>query len=153
MSTRGTRSTASRSESRPTVPHHAGRILPDPAEAEKVHIESLSAITLSTHDMEAAVRFYEALGFKMKYGGADQAFTSFAVGSSFLNLVADARGPINWWGRVIFHVSDVDALYRRALAAELYPDFEPRDAPWGERYFHIVDPDGHELSFARPLEE
>jgi len=27
----------------------------------------------------------------------------------------------------------------------------PRDASWGERYFHMPDPDGHELSFARPL--
>jgi uncharacterized glyoxalase superfamily protein PhnB len=27
----------------------------------------------------------------------------------------------------------------------------PSDAPWGERYFHIRDPDGHELSFARRL--
>jgi uncharacterized glyoxalase superfamily protein PhnB len=27
----------------------------------------------------------------------------------------------------------------------------PRDAEWGERFFHLVDPDGHELSFARPL--
>ncbi|MCY3569357.1 MAG: VOC family protein, partial [Chloroflexi bacterium] len=25
-------------------------------------------------------------------------------------------------------------------------------APWRERYFHIVDPDGHEISFAKPLE-
>jgi hypothetical protein len=25
------------------------------------------------------------------------------------------------------------------------------NAPWGERCFHIHDPDGHELSFARPL--
>ncbi len=24
-----------------------------------------------------------------------------------------------------------------------------RDAEWGERYFHIIDLDGHELSFAR----
>ena len=27
----------------------------------------------------------------------------------------------------------------------------PRDASWGERYFHMADPDGHELSFARPI--
>ncbi|MEC7657646.1 MAG: VOC family protein, partial [Pseudomonadota bacterium] len=26
------------------------------------------------------------------------------------------------------------------------------DASWGERYFHITDPDGHELSFAHPLD-
>jgi hypothetical protein len=28
---------------------------------------------------------------------------------------------------------------------------KPRDAAWGERYFHMPDPDGHELSFARPI--
>ena len=33
----------------------------------------------------------------------------------------------------------------------LTPDTEPRDAEWGERFFHVTDPDGHELSFARPL--
>ncbi|MDB5634956.1 MAG: Glyoxalase [Tardiphaga sp.] len=25
-----------------------------------------------------------------------------------------------------------------------------RDAERGERFFHLIDPDGHELSFARP---
>lgn len=114
-------------------------------------IEALSAITLATRDMERAVRFYEALGFPMKYGGANDAFTSFSFGHSFLNLIAETRGPLGWWGRVIVYVSDVDSLYRKARAAGLAPEFEPRDAPWGERYFHIVDPDGHELSFAQPL--
>ena len=38
-----------------------------------------------------------------------------------------------------------------ALDAGHRPEFPPRDAPWGERYFHVRDPDGHELSFARPL--
>jgi uncharacterized glyoxalase superfamily protein PhnB len=27
----------------------------------------------------------------------------------------------------------------------------PRDAEWGERFFHVTDPDGHEISFAWPL--
>ena len=62
------------------------------------------------------------------------------------------RAPC-WWGRAIFYVNDVDAIYRRALALDLEPDFAPRDASWGERYFHISDPDGHELSFARRLSE
>ena len=53
--------------------------------------------------------------------------------------------------RVIFYVADVDALYGRALAAGYQPTTVPRDAEWGERYFHLIDPDGHELSFARPL--
>jgi catechol 2,3-dioxygenase-like lactoylglutathione lyase family enzyme len=116
-------------------------------------IESISAITLATHDMTRSVRFYRALGFELHYGGEDASFTSFTVGSSYLNIVQ--AGPDHgwsWWGRVIFHVSDVDAMYERAARRGLHPQFAPRDASWGERYFHITDPDGHELSFARPLE-
>ena len=37
-----------------------------------------------------------------------------------------------------------------AVAAGLEPDTAPWDASWGERFFHMTDPDGHELSFARP---
>ena len=117
-----------------------------------VSIESLSAITLATHDMARSVRFYRALGFGLHYGGEDEAFTSFSVGTSYLNVCAcDPDRELSWWGRVIFHVSDVDAVYRRAIEHGLSPQFAPRDASWGERYFHITDPDGHELSFARPL--
>ncbi|MEE8286768.1 MAG: VOC family protein, partial [Gammaproteobacteria bacterium] len=39
----------------------------------------------------------------------------------------------------------------QALDHGIRPDTTPRDAEWGERYFHVTDPDGHELSFARPL--
>ncbi len=60
-------------------------------------------------------------------------------------------GHWSWWGRVTFYVADVDELYDRALAAGLQPTTAPRDAEWGERFFHLVDPDGHELSFARLL--
>ena len=114
-------------------------------------IEALSAITLATRDMVRAVRFYQALGFPLRAGGADAAFTTFTLGPSFLNLIAETHGPINWWGRVIIHVSDVDGMYQKAVDAGLAPMFAPSDAPWGERYFHIIDPDGHELSFAKPL--
>lgn len=54
-------------------------------------------------------------------------------------------------GRVVFWVDDVDAMYERALTSGVSPETEPADAPWGERYFHLRDPDGHELSFARPI--
>jgi catechol 2,3-dioxygenase-like lactoylglutathione lyase family enzyme len=40
---------------------------------------------------------------------------------------------------------------QRALAAGYTAETSPVDAPWGERYFHIRDPSGHELSFAHPL--
>lgn len=115
-------------------------------------IESISAVTLATHDMARAVRFYTTLGFDLIYGGETAAFTSLRAGSGYLNLTAQAdEKHWNWWGRVIFYVADVDALHERAVASGYRPDTSPRDAAWGERYFHLTDPDGHELSFARPL--
>jgi len=113
---------------------------------------TISAVTLATRDMARAVRFYRALGLGLVSGGEAAAFTSFAVGDGHLNLIAappEARW--GWWGRVIVHVDDVDALHARALTAGFEPHAPPRDAAWGERFFHLTDPDGHELSFARPL--
>ena len=106
-----------------------------------------------TVNMLDAVAFYEALGFHLLYGGPEAPFTSFRVGAGYLNLQLDTVGAPRRavWGRVVFWVDDVDAMYRRALAAGFDPETSPADAPWGERYFHIHDRDGHELSFARPL--
>lgn len=116
-------------------------------------IEGISAVTLATHDMPRAVRFYRALGLAVLHGGEAASFTSFRAGAGYLNLIAQPpQQRWSWWGRIIFYVDDVDALYRRSVAAGLEPSTAPRDAEWGERYFHLTDADGHELSFARPLE-
>jgi catechol-2,3-dioxygenase len=64
-------------------------------------IESISAITLATHSMSRAVRFYGMLGFEIVYGGEDAAFTSFRAGTSYLNLIAQpVERNWSWWGRV-----------------------------------------------------
>lgn len=115
-------------------------------------MKGISAVTLATHNMARAVRFYRLVDLEFLYGGEDAAFTSFRAGDNYLNLIAqppDTRW--SWWGRIIFHHPDVDGLYARLVAAGMRPAAAPRDAPWGERFFHIVDPDGHELSFAWPL--
>ena len=113
-------------------------------------IQSISAVSLATHDMARAVRFYQTLGFTLRYGGEQSSFSSLVAGSSHLNLTAvSSERRWSWWGRVIFYVSDVDALHERAITKGLCPDTSPRNATWGERYFHITDPDGHELSFAK----
>jgi catechol 2,3-dioxygenase-like lactoylglutathione lyase family enzyme len=116
-------------------------------------VQSISAVTLLTRDMRSAVPFYEALGFRLLYGGADAPFTSFKVGGNYLNLQLEEDLPSlnHIWGRIVFWVVDVDEMFERARVARLETQTSPADAPWGERYFHLRDPDGHELSFARPL--
>ena len=114
--------------------------------------EEINAVTLSVADMARSFAFYSKLGFEPEYGGPEATFTSFRIGGQFLNLdLVAGYAPGRNWGRVIFHVSDVDAVYQRALAAGLRPSMPPSDASWGERYFHILDPDNHELSFAKRL--
>ena len=115
-------------------------------------IRSISAVTLATRDMARAVRFYEALGFSITYGGETAVFTSFQVGKGYLNLArADEQAWSSGTIRVIFHVDDVDAMYAHVRAQGFTPEAPARDASWGERYFHLTDPDGNALSFARPL--
>lgn len=111
----------------------------------------LSAATLAVTDMARAVAFYASMGFELHHGGAEAAFTSYTVGAGYLNLQAVDRVHATDWGRVIIHVTDVDAMHDRAVTAGHVPTAPPRDAPWGERYFHLRDPEGHELSFASPL--
>ncbi len=122
-------------------------------ESSRTPVESISAVTLLTVDMANAVAFYAALGFQLRYGGPDAPFTSFSVGAGYLNLQLDTAGAprTSVWGRVVFWVDDVDTMYERATRAGFAAETTPADAAWGERYFHIHDPDGHELSFARPL--
>lgn len=117
-------------------------------------VQSINAITLVTADMDRSVAFYEALGFVGVAGGAGSAFTTFRAGDGFLNIQLDpAHAPVPAiWGRPIFWVDDVDAMYRRCRDAGYVTATDPADGPWGERYFHVHDPDGHELSFARPLD-
>ena len=114
-------------------------------------IEALSAVTLATADMAASVRFYETVGFEAVVGGQDAPFSTFRAGTGYLNLQLDPQhAPVAAiWGRAIFWVADVDATYAALRDAGYEPEMAPGDAPWGERYFHVRDPSGHEISFAR----
>ena len=137
------------------VPGARGACQAGPMDDDRRPVELLSAVTLTTAAMAPAVAFYEALGFERLYGGPDAPFTSYRIGRSFLNvqLDADYEPPTEVWVQFIFWVDDVDAMYERSVAAGFAPLMAPSDAPWGERYFHLRDPPGHELSFARPLAE
>lgn len=117
------------------------------------HLLCISAVTLAVAEMGRSVVFYRSLGFAVRYGGGEAAFTSLTVGDGFVNLQLDRsyEPSARQWGRVILWVDDVDAVHARAVAAGHSPEAEPVDAPWGERYFHLDDPDHHQLSFARPL--
>jgi len=119
------------------------------------HVDSINAITLVTADMAASLSFYGVLDAEVVFGGPHTSFTTLAFNQKqFLNLQLDATWvrPDQVWGRFILWVDDVDAVYDAFIAAGSSPSMAPSDAVWGERYFHILDPAGHEVSIARRLD-
>jgi catechol 2,3-dioxygenase-like lactoylglutathione lyase family enzyme len=115
-------------------------------------IERISAFTFRVANMTQSLRFYrDVLGMELLYGGEGTGFSSLRAKdtqSAILNL--EQGKPVARWGRLILHVANVDALWNHLKDRGFDPEI-PRDASWGERYFHMPDPDGHELSFAQPL--
>ena len=60
------------------------------------------------------------------------------------------------FGRIIFHSENVDKLFSymkqdEYISKSIVFENEPTNAPWGERFFHIREPNGYQLSFAQPL--
>jgi catechol 2,3-dioxygenase-like lactoylglutathione lyase family enzyme len=122
-------------------------------------------------------------GFKLTYGGnPPDHFTTFEIGkgrmpTTHLNLelieedendvsdfykkskVEKVHVKVNEdFGRVIFHTENVDGLYSymkqdEYISKSIVFENEPANAPWGERFFHIREPNGYELSFAQPLSQ
>ena len=142
-------------------------------------IYKISAVTLIVENMERSCRFYSQVpGFKLAYGSSDDTFTTFEIeeeeehkSKMCLNLelgINNNREPPNhiagndngWkrqhFGRIIFHTGDVDRLYsyfknNDSISNLISFENEPTNAAWGERYFHIREPDGYQLSFAEPI--
>ena len=122
-------------------------------------VTKISAVTLPISDMKKSVEFYSKIpNFKVVYGGSDNQFTSFLIddaAKSYLNLKLNETRLPNF-GRIIFYVDDVDELFAYMENDEIISvlgklESKPEDAVWGERFFHMLDPDGYKLSFATPI--
>ena len=117
-----------------------------------MNIARISAITINVNDMAKSMHFYSKLmGMKILYGGENAHFSSLqTLGAKDTMLNLEKGHVTHDWGRIIFYVEDVDRFWAYLKEKEFNPE-RPRDAAWGERYFHMCDPDGHELSFAQTI--
>ena len=128
-------------------------------------VYKISAVTLLIRDMKRSCNFYSKIpGFRLVYGGIEALFTTFEIGKNtfYINLQFlkgsgrnDDECPKNFI-KIILHTDDVDKLYNYfksdiVISSLISFENEPANASWGERYFHIRDPDGYLLSFARTI--
>jgi catechol 2,3-dioxygenase-like lactoylglutathione lyase family enzyme len=143
----------------------------------------ISAVTLKVKNMEKSCSLYSKIpGFRLTYGGnPSDHFTTFEIGKGsmttmYLNLELIEEEEENDgsdfykksnvekvkvnedFGRVIFHTENVDGLYSHMrqdeyISKSIVFENAPTNAPWGERFFHIREPNGYQLSFAQPLSQ
>lgn len=123
-------------------------------------INGISAVTLFVSDMKKSFEFYSKIpGFILVCGGPTNDFTTFEIGiskRSYVNLELKTDTKKSDFGRVIFYTDDVDELYSYITNDSDFSKLvtfenEPTSADWGERFFHIRDPDNYQLSFAMPI--
>ena len=122
-------------------------------------VTKISAVTLPISDMKKSVDFYSKIpNFKIVYGGSEAQFTSFLIDDavkSYLNLKLGKTHSTDF-GRIIFYTDDVDGLFaymqdNKTISGLGKLESKPLDAIWGERFFHVLDPDGYKMSFATPI--
>ncbi|WP_020523713.1 VOC family protein [Catelliglobosispora koreensis] len=121
----------------------------------------LNAIALFVADLERAISFYELLGLKFTGEGPHRD----AELSGGMRLMLDehdmVKALIPGWetptgsARVAFAFecrgpAEVDKHYASLTAAGAQSVKEPYDAPWGQRYATVSDPDGNLIDLYAP---
>lgn len=123
--------------------------------------------TLTVSDVEASVRFYtEKLRFSSDLSVPDAngniMLADVELGDSLLMLQsvdpAEAEAfmaaPRKLWGNFTFLLpdsQDINAFYHDLRSRGIPIHCQIADQPWGNREFSILDPDGYELVFAKPI--
>jgi uncharacterized glyoxalase superfamily protein PhnB len=105
---------------------------------------------LVVHDLEAAMAYYQRLGFAVRaYAGGGYGFASRDGIEIHLGVVpADDHRT----SAAYLFVDDADDLAAawRAAGIEVHP---PQDTEWSQREGAIVDPDGNVIRFGSPMRQ
>jgi uncharacterized glyoxalase superfamily protein PhnB len=122
-----------------------------------------TVVEIATKGMQRALDFYRLLGLDIPESEGPHVEVDLPGGNTLAfddeEVIAGMHPgwiPPTQQGRVAlaFRVndpSDVDALYERITSAGHGGASEPFDAPWGQRYATVTDPDGTSVDLFCPL--
>ena len=121
----------------------------------------ISAVAVSATDLSRAAAFYELLGFRFppiepetKHLEAEGDVRLMIDDAAFLTeLHGEPPRPGNTSGFAVEYDStaEVDGFAARVGAAGHTVVTAPWDAPWGQRYATVADPDGYRVDVFCPL--
>lgn len=125
----------------------------------------IDAIGIAASDIAASVAFYRRLGLDFPDGEPED-HVEAAIGTTGVRVMLDSESMLreidptfqgSSRGRVHLAVllqspDEVNELYAD-LAADGFGHTEPYDAFWGQRYAHVLDPDGQGVDLYAQLPE
>lgn len=131
------------------------RLLPTCRKREKEEasvIRSIDNVGIAVSDLEAGLRFYQALGFEPEY--RDESSAMIRAGTAHLYLFVttnqkslsrsfDLTGNPLGIDHISLEVEDVDALCGALEAQGVTLARPPQDYDWGARAACLYDPDGN----------
>ena len=124
---------------------------------------TIYAVAVSATDLAGARAFYELLGFRVPPTESDDPHLEAEDESGVRLMIDDAAfmtdlygkpprpGTVAGFARVATSPAAVDETVGRIRAAGHTVVKEPYDAPWGQRYGTVADPDGYRVDVFCPL--
>jgi catechol 2,3-dioxygenase-like lactoylglutathione lyase family enzyme len=126
----------------------------------------LDMIGLVVADVPRSLAFYRELGFEFPTDAEQKPHVEATLPGGMRlawDTIDEVRSFDPDWERpsgdsriglafLVESPSDVDATYERLVAAGYDGHKEPWDAPWGQRYAMLRDPDGNGVDIFSPLE-
>ena len=124
----------------------------------------LDLVGIVTRDMRASLAFYRRLGLDAPEGAEDEPHaeattpgglrvawdTAELIAEIYPGHTAPSGGHAISLAFLLPTPAAVDEKYAK-LAALGYGRKEPWDAPWGQRYAVVADPDGNHIDLFSPL--
>ncbi len=122
-----------------------------------------TVVEIATKDLPHALRFYRLFGLDIPEPEGPHVEVELPGGNRLAfddeKIIAEMHPgwtPPTQQGRVaiafgVREPTDVDALYEKITAAGHSGALEPFDAPWGQRYATVTDPDGTSVDLFCPL--
>ena len=126
---------------------------------------TFDAIGIIATDMARTLAFYRLVGLDIPEGAEDEGhveatlaggfrvmFDSVEVIQSFSEYEPPAGGRGVAFAFRCASPAEVDATYQAITGAGYGSKVEPFDAPWGQRYATVLDPDGNPVDLYAALE-
>jgi catechol 2,3-dioxygenase-like lactoylglutathione lyase family enzyme len=124
---------------------------------------TIYAVAVSATDLARARSFYELLGFRFPDTASDDPHLEAEDESGVKLMIDDAAlmsdlygepprpGTVAGFAMVVGSPAAVDETVERVRSGGHAVVKEPYDAPWGQRYATVADPDGYRVDVFCPL--